>query len=382
MAARTLEKMRRAQSLLRECHGWLVQNDELLLAVELCAIEGSLALLFENRGLPSSPCPGIQETELRPLPLSNSQKRRNRRRANNDYRRPHPINRGGTEGSASRAGDAQNSQAQTTASTARDTTRDSSSPDADLGPPRGQAAVTRTSPPEGVLLDFNHDVEFVQFPPSMVADMEADQTGNLESKGKQRLSERPAAIGSDGPARGVLVPVDGDDRSFHQTIAAAAHTTSAGLDTPVSSHYSPAIVKEGVVSVTSQPPLPGSPVSGSLEGGSPHASQTSQRVQEITRNTLIDLDDDLTVILPGDIDADTHPEEKDVLAASLDSGVAHNLAPEEEDDEIVFQGNAANGIRPDFKALFVSSDDDSQTGRRAIDLTAVLKKYSEVIICN
>lgn len=85
MAARTLEKMRRAQSLLRECHGWvshnhfrqfhfkfhanfldkqLVQNDELLLAVELCAIEGSLALLFENRGLSSSPSPGIQEKEL------------------------------------------------------------------------------------------------------------------------------------------------------------------------------------------------------------------------------------------------------------------------------------------------------------------------------
>jgi hypothetical protein len=242
--------------------------------------------------------------------------------------------------------------------------------------------VTGTSPPEGVLLDFNHDVDFVQFPPSIVADMEAAQTGNLESKGKQSLPERPAAIGSDGPAPGVLVPVDGDDGSFHQTIAAAAHAASASLDTPVSSHCSPAIVKEDVVSVTSQPPLPGLPVSDSLEGGSPHASQTNPRVQEITRGTLIDLDDDLTVILPGEIDADTHSEEKDVLAAGLDSGVAHSPAPEEEDDEIVFQGNAANGIRPDFKALFVSSDDDSQTGRRAIDLTAVLKKYSEVIICN
>jgi hypothetical protein len=87
MATQILMKMRRAQALLRECHGWvshnhfdqfhfrshanfldeqLVQNDELLLAVELCAIEGSLALLFENRGLPSSPRPGIQETELPP----------------------------------------------------------------------------------------------------------------------------------------------------------------------------------------------------------------------------------------------------------------------------------------------------------------------------
>ncbi|KAJ5236359.1 hypothetical protein N7489_006450 [Penicillium chrysogenum] len=372
MATQTLEKMRRAQSLLRECHGWLVQNDELLLAVELCAIEGSLALLFEDRGLPNSPYPGVQETELPPLQrLSNSQKRRNRRRAFNYYHRPHHINRGGTEAPASRAGDAQKPQAQATTSTARDTARDSSSPD----------AVTATSPPEGVLLDFNHDVEFVRFPPNMAADMEAAQTSNLDSKGKQSPSERPAAISSDGPAPGVLAPVDGDDGSFHQTIAAAVHAASVGLDTPVSSHYSPAVVKEGVVSVTSQPPLPGSPVSGSLEGGSPHASQTNQRMQETTRGTLIDLDDDLTVILPGEIDADTHPEEKDVLAASLDSGVAHNPAPEEEDDEIVFHGTA-KGIRSDSKALFVSSDDKSQTSRRAIDLTAVLKKYSEVIICN
>ncbi|KAJ6187403.1 hypothetical protein N7519_002311 [Penicillium mononematosum] len=377
MATRTLEKIRRAQSLLRECHGWLVQNDELLLAVELCAIEGNLALLFENRGLPSSPV--LEFKKRRFLPF---QKRRNRRRAYNDYRRPHPINRGKREASASRAGDTQNSQAQATASTARDTARDSSSPDADPGPPRVQAAVTATSPPEGVLLDFNHDVEFVRFPPNMVADMEAAQTANLESKGKQSLSERPAVIGSDGPARGVLVPVDGDDGSFHQTIAAAVHAGSAGLDTPVSSHCSPAVVKECVVLVTTQPPLPGSPVSGSIEGRLPHASHTNQRAQEVTRGTLIDLDNDLTVVLPGGFDADTRPEEKDLLAAGLDSGFTHNLAPEEEDDEIVFQGNAANGIRPDFKALFVSSDDDSQTGRRAIDLTAVLKKYSEVIICN
>ncbi|CAG8024493.1 unnamed protein product [Penicillium nalgiovense] len=308
MAARTLEKMRRAQSLLRECHGWLVQNDELLLAVELCAIEGSLALLFENRGLSSSPSPGIQEKELPRLqPLSNSQKRRNRRRAYNDYRRPHPINRGETETSTSRAGGGQNIHAQATASTARGTTRVSNSPDADLETPRVQAAVTGTSPPEGVLLDFNNDVEFVQFPPSMVAGMEAAQTTNLESKRKQRLSERPAARCSDGPAPGVSVPVDGDDGSFHQTTAAAAHAASAGLDTPVSSHRSPAVVKEGVVSVTSQPPLPGSPVSGSLEGGS-HVSQTNQWAQEITEATLIDLDDDLAVILPGETDADTHQE--------------------------------------------------------------------------
>ncbi|CAG8016881.1 unnamed protein product [Penicillium nalgiovense] len=365
MAARTLEKMRRAQSLLRECHGWLVQNDELLLAVELCAIEGSLALLYENRGLSSSPSPGIQEKELPRLqPLSNSQKRRNRRRAYNDYRRPHPINRGETETSTSRAGGGQNIHAQVTASTARGTARFSNIPDADLKTHRVQAVVTGTSPPEGVLLDFNNDVEFVQFPPNMAANMEAAQTTNLESKRKQRLSERPAARCSDGPAPGVSVPVDGDDGSFHQTTAAAAHAASAGLDTPVSSHCSPAVVKEGVVSVTSQPPLPGSPVSGSLEGESPHVSQTDQRAQEITEDTLIDLDDDLAVIHPGETDADTHQEEKDVLAAGLDSGVPHNPAPEEEDDEIIFQGY------------------DSQTGRRTIDLKAVLEKYSEVIICN
>ena len=85
MAARTLDRMRKAQSLIRECHEWvshnyfcqfhfkfhanfidekLVQSNEMLLAVELCQIEGRLALFFENRCFANSPCPGLQQEEL------------------------------------------------------------------------------------------------------------------------------------------------------------------------------------------------------------------------------------------------------------------------------------------------------------------------------
>lgn len=85
MAARTLDRMRKAQSLLRECHDWvsniyfrqfhfkshtdfidkqLVKNNEMLLAVGMCQIEGKLALFFEKRCFANSPCPGLQEGEL------------------------------------------------------------------------------------------------------------------------------------------------------------------------------------------------------------------------------------------------------------------------------------------------------------------------------
>lgn len=84
MAARVLAKIRDAQSLLRECHGWvshnsfrqfhfkfyanfldeqLVQN-EFQLAAELCQMEGRLEILSENRCFANSPCPGIQDEEL------------------------------------------------------------------------------------------------------------------------------------------------------------------------------------------------------------------------------------------------------------------------------------------------------------------------------
>ncbi|CAG8888514.1 unnamed protein product [Penicillium egyptiacum] len=218
-------------------------------------------------GLANSPCPGLQDEQLPPLPPStNGQRRRSLRRSYNGHHRSHPTNRGGAEMSASRAGAGQNAQAQVTASTSRG------------------IAVTGTSPPRGVLLDFNDDVEFVQLEPNMVADMEAAQTANLASKEKQRVSERPVAIGSHAPAPGVSVPVVGEDGSPHQTIDAAAHAASAGLDTTVSSHYSLPAVIEDVVPVTSQSQFPGSLVSDSIEGGSSHASQTYQRVHEITQS--------------------------------------------------------------------------------------------------
>lgn len=36
----------------------------MLLAVEMCQIEGSLALLFEKRCFETSPCPGLQQEDL------------------------------------------------------------------------------------------------------------------------------------------------------------------------------------------------------------------------------------------------------------------------------------------------------------------------------
>lgn len=342
-------------------------------------------------------------------PPFHGSRHRNRRGSYNGYRKPHPTNRGGTQASVSRAGSGQNPRVQATASTSGGRVSNSTGPDADPEPPRVEAAVTGASPPRGVLLDFNHDVEFVQLPPNMVADMETAQTVSFRLKGKQRLPEWPVAIGSDEPVSGVSVRVDGDDMSLHQTIATTGHAASARLEIPIGSYPSPPAVEEGVVPVPSQPQLPGSPASGSLEVGSPHESQTYQRVHEIaesqkgdstnceelpaltitggsTEGMLIDLDDDLAVVLPVGADADTdstaHPEEKDVLAAGLDSGAGHNLQLEDlEDDQIIFQGDAAKGIRRDFKALFVSSDDDSQTAPRAIDLKAIFEKYSEVIIC-
>ena len=273
--------------------------------------------------------------------------------------------------------------------------------------PRARSAVTRALPPTGVLLDFNDDVEFVQLPPSVVANMETAQTADLKTKEKERSSGWFASYSSDQPAPGVEIRLDGDGESF-QTFVHVAHAAPADPDTPASSCCSPPAV-EGVIPISSRPYLPSSPACDSLEDSLPHTSQTYQPVNGtnesekydsknceespvstttggVTEGMLINLDDDLAVILPAGIDAGTdstiHPEEKGVLAAGLDSGVEHDHQSEDlEDDEIVFQGNAAKILGPDFKALFVSSDDDSQTARRPIDLKAIFEKYSEVVIC-
>ncbi|KGO71891.1 hypothetical protein PITC_026110 [Penicillium italicum] len=404
MAARTLDRMRKAQSLIRECHDWLVQSNEMLLAIEMCQIEGQLALLFENRCFANTPCPGLQQEELPRLPPFNGYRRRNRRGYHNGPRGTQPTNRSGTEASASRPGDGQNVRAQATSSTSAAKVSTLTCPDANLKPTRAQAAVTKASPPSGVLLDFDDDVEFVQLPPNLVAEMETVQAADVKSKRKQQLSKYSAAVGSDEPALEVSIRVDGDDGSLPQTKATAAHAASAGLDTHLGSYCLPPTIEEGITPVLSQTQLQGSPASGSLKGASPHTSQKHQRVHEVTeshnfnsmnceeppmptiiggKGMFIDLDDDLAVILPVGTDADTgstiHPEEEDVLVAGLDSEIEHSLQQKDlEDDEIVFQGNAAKDIGPDFKALFVG---DSQTARRTIDLKAIFEKHSEVVIC-
>ncbi|KAJ5954748.1 hypothetical protein N7501_009027 [Penicillium viridicatum] len=409
MAARTLDRMRKAQSLLRECHDWFVEQNEMLLAVELCQIEGSLALFFEKRCFANTQSPGLQEEHLPRLPSFNGHRRRTRRGSYNGHRIAHPANRDRdrTEASTGRAGGGQNVRAQITASTSKDIVSKPNSPGAIPMAPRARSAVTGALPPTGVLLDFNDDVEFVRLPASVVASMETAQTADLKSKEKQRSSGWLAAYSSDQPAPGVEIRLDGDDKSF-QTVVHVAHAAPADPDTSASSYCSSPAV-EGVIEISSRPYLPGSPACDSLEDGLPHTSQTYQPVnganesekynsknceespvstttRGVTEGMLINLDDDLAIILPARTDAGTdstiHPEVKGVLAAGLDSGVEHDHQPEDlEEDEIVFQRNAAKILGPDFKALFVSSDDDSQTARRPIDLKAIFQKYSEVVIC-
>ncbi|OQE46512.1 hypothetical protein PENCOP_c001G08922 [Penicillium coprophilum] len=405
MAASTLNKMRKAQSLIRECHSWFVQNDEIMLAVELCKIEGSLALFFENKCFAHSPCPGLQDEEISRIPPSDSRRRGNHRVPYSGSRRPDPTIRSKTEVPASRANGGQKAPAQATASKPRGIVRNSTSPTAGLKTPEARATVTRSSPPTGVLLDFENDVEVVKLPPNMVADMEPANTTNLGPKEKQHLPECPAAVDINEPALGGLIRVDRDHRPLHQTVATAAGVTSAGLDPPIGSYCPPRSVEEGVVPVSSQPQLPDSPACDSHEGGSPcgqayqpHGISENQKGDSseeysvmisaggFTEGRLVVLDDDVAVILPSETDTDTnsttHPKEKDVLAGGLDPRTGHNPQPETlEDREIIFQENVANGIHPDSKAFFVSSDDVSPTSRRAIDLRAILDEYSEVIIC-
>lgn len=82
--------MRKAQSLLRDCHDWvnqssfrhlnvrfcanclnkqLVKNNETLLALEFCHIEGQLALLFDRKCFETSPCPGLQLELSQPVSI-------------------------------------------------------------------------------------------------------------------------------------------------------------------------------------------------------------------------------------------------------------------------------------------------------------------------
>ncbi|KAJ5185030.1 hypothetical protein N7491_007101 [Penicillium cf. griseofulvum] len=365
MAARTLDKMRKAQSLLRECHSWLVENDEILLAVNLCQIEGSLALFFENRCFANSPCPGLQGEELPRLPPSNGYRRRNHRRPYNGGRIPPPTGRGGPGAPARCAGGEQNARAQVAECTSKDIASKSACLDANLRPPQVRAAVTGPSPPTGVLLDFDNDVELVHLPPNMVADMEAD-AADIRPKNKQRLPTWPATVGSDEPAPEVLVRVEGDDRSLHQTVTTVADVATAGLDSPVGRYCSPPVAEEG------------SRTCDSIEGGS-SCTQTYRQAHwftesrkckstglfpvltntgRFTKSMSLDLDDDMAITLPGgtnaDTDSTTNREERDVYVSGLNPGAGHNPQPEDlEDDEIVFQGNAANSICPDFKTSFV-----------------------------
>ncbi|KXG47180.1 uncharacterized protein PGRI_039260 [Penicillium griseofulvum] len=323
MAARTLDKMRKAQSLLRECHSWLVENNETRLAVDLCQIEGSLALFFENRCFANSPCPGLQGEELPRLPPSNGYRNGVYRRPYNGGRRPRPTNRDRAEASARRASGEQNVQDQGTASTPKDIASKPTCPDANLKPPEARATITRASPPTGLLLDFDNDVELVQLSPNMVADMGTGDADDLRSKGKQRLPEWPATTGSAEPAPEGLVQLDGDKGSLHQTIGTVPNAPTAGLDSPLGDYCSLA-VEEGVLPVPSQ--LPGTDANNYI----------------IKR------------------------EERDVHADGLGPRAGHILQPEDlEDDEIVFQGNTAKGTRPDFKASFVRRR--LKTSRRALD---------------
>lgn len=75
--------------------------------------------------------------------------------------------------------------AQTAASTSKGIVNKSTCPGASPKPPQARSAVAEASPPTGVLLDFNDDVEFVQLPPSVLANMETAQTYDLETKEKE-----------------------------------------------------------------------------------------------------------------------------------------------------------------------------------------------------
>ncbi|KAJ5514447.1 hypothetical protein N7463_003999 [Penicillium fimorum] len=367
MAARTLDRMRKAQSLIRECHSWaspLVENDEILLAVELCQIEGELALFFENRCFANSSCPGLLDEQPPHRPPFNGHRRGTCRQPYIGDHRPPQINRSRTEAPASRAGGGQNAQVQAAITS------------------RGKMG--EASSPTGVLLDFDDDVKLVQLPPNMVADMDAANSTDVGSKEKQPLPEGSAAGSSDEPALGDFPRVDNDDRSLHQTVTTVADTISASLNYSIDGHCPPLAVEEGVTTVLSpcEPQLPGSPACGSPEDELPRTSQTYQRVNGPTESQKGSSNEEFRCVEPTDIESTTHIEEKDSLAGGVDSRACHNLQTEDsEDDELVFQGNEANSICPDFKALFVSSDDDSQPICRAINLKAIFEKYSEVIIC-
>jgi hypothetical protein len=158
------------------------------------------------------------------------------------------------EVSTGRAGGGQNVRAQTT-STYKSILTKSNCPDAGPKAPRARSAVTGASPPRGVLLDFKDDVEFVQLPPSMLANMKTAQTAVLETKGNESSSGWLVGYSSDKPAPGVEVRLDGDDKSLSQTIAHTAHAAPADPDTPVGSYCPPPAV-EGVIPVSSRPYLP------------------------------------------------------------------------------------------------------------------------------
>ncbi|KAJ5774298.1 hypothetical protein N7457_009194 [Penicillium paradoxum] len=374
MAARTLSNMRKAQSLLRECHNWLVENNETLLAIEFCRIEGELALLFERKCFTTSPCVGLPPGFLHLGP-----RRRNNRGSGNGGQRP-PANKASSQGPpVSRtsgrqnppprarrggSGNVQNAPPRPTGQqnpSARDTAnrlaltqgtsiRSVPTQKAIQAPP-----VKKAPPPTGVLVNFNDDVEFVKLLPSMVAEMETVKA-HLEPKDRQSLSERPATVSSAEPASGVSTE-----------------------DTPVCSHRRPPVAEGSVAPALS--------LEDSIGTGVVETFPEFANIGAPTEGVLIDLAEDITVVLPAESDVDTDnttPSAKEgVPAAELDikfDESPHSVDPENE-DEIVFRGGKVPEVGREFRAVFVSTDIDPETVRSALDLREVLEKYSEVVIC-
>lgn len=222
--------------------------------------------------------------------------------------------------------------------------------------PQAPVAVKKAAPPTGVLVDIDNDVEAVGLSPSMVAEMEDARLRPLHPEQKHCLREQPAVTNSDEPGPGVLVK-----------------------DAPVSSCRPYPVMGGSLASVSS--------VTDPSGAESPETFLALSNPGRSTEGILVELDDDVTVVLPARfnvcIDGIASSEEDNNLAAVLDYNINHNTPSEDEDDEdeVVFEGNKAMGIRSDFYAVFVSSDDDPENVRSAINLTEVFEKYSEVIIC-
>ncbi|KAJ5130994.1 uncharacterized protein N7515_007033 [Penicillium bovifimosum] len=245
MAAEVVNNMRKAQSLLRDCHDWLVKNNQNSLAVELCHVEGKLELLCGHRCFDH--ITGPRQQQQRPP-------RRNRRRNRHRGRGNVPNTTGGTQSAMSHAGGQHNSPVQVTAGRLGGVQSTSTSADTNQKPPQTPARDTRSDrstpqclqpslkvptaavtkkelPPTGVLVDFDEDVLVVKAPPSMVAEME---TANAARLGKPRMSERPAAASSVGRARRASAP-DAPVCCFRRRSVIGGSVASSSSSSPSSS---------------------------------------------------------------------------------------------------------------------------------------------------